>query len=801
MSSPKQFSAEDLLAMGTVEVAYSAEDLLSFGEIELTNEEKAAVGQMEIQQDARDIEEAGGRRFVTDAKEEEELGATFTPGESFAIAGADKATFGLTTKIAGKLAGASYEEIKAAKRVSEELNPKAAIGGNIVGYLVNPATRAMAPLTSAATASGNIAAIIGANVAEALVVEGLESFVDVVDAAFQNKETYEAALKTQKDRLIQEGIFSAVVPAGFHSIASIPRAVKGTVKGATKLWSKAAKTWLSESHGVLIDGAEQAMKESPEQFVKDTANLLDRYKSGLSEHITSLKKTGQSAVDETALALDASINRHMTAALEGVVAPEKSLDALTGLLDDVVIAHQALSTKYGHSMAQVDELVQGIKLPADKSAQLLNKTVEILEAEGSAVFDGKVIKPMGPTQFPEALRVLNTLLKKEGLEHNDIRLLSRAINSGANGTGPSADLARVAGADFIKVFRDEKVWGKEAATIAGGVQDDYMKASTAFKAIKKNVANTRTALAAISDSSDETMLKHLSDANKGFQNTLVNIERLGTSKEFGKILPEALQKRAVAGIRQSKELIDFSKARNVKKAHTTLRKYVKGKMPSSTDEQAILDAIEKYAAKDELMAALDTQMSALPAIKAAVKNPFSKKALETASSYNTQYAKLLKDDAQKLIDASAKWHRVAGIKPRPVKAADAAAALGNLVSEKEIMTMRMFEDLAPEAASLLGRAKVAQALQELNPSLKKTLDGPKGLDAMELISTFLGPKALVMVGLIRLAKDPTALRLLTAKLSTAGLSTAQQTTLLRATRVVNAINDAATGGSDEQPSR
>lgn len=727
---------------------------------------------------------SGQAKFELDTEATPEIGAI----EAGAIAAADMATGGLSGRAAAFGEQATVEDIEKVRKRAREDQPIASVVGDIAGFMLNPVRAGLAKtgLMASGLASSSIAKYVGANVLEGLAVEGTESVVDVVSAAMSNKGITKELLAKEGKELLAEGVGSAAGAAAM-GVASplVKESAKKTAKWASqKLANRAIKRMdPSNPARILMENAEIAVKENPEEYVKKVAGLFDEYKNSLKSTQQGLKVEAAQELSETAMLLNDSINKHTRTLLESVEKPQKSIEALTGLWDDVTVIEDAMSLKYSQLMDGVDKMTAGKVLDAARSSEILKGFVDAIEASGTGVFKNGKLEVVGASKYNQAIKFINEKLGKTGLTHSDLRELSQVAGRAyERSTTESGDqIAKGIHRNIKAALRDGDLWGREAADQGYAATVEYQDAKNAFKAIKTGVRKSASTVDIIKGAplDLEAAVKSL---DKELGKVAQGIDRLGSSKSYASIMPENLQQKAIIGIKATKEAVDYTRAQNVARSKKAIIKNFKGADPGENME-AVTDALLAYKKHNELMEVLEAQLESLPKVRKAALNPGSKSAVDEVMGDLDKYAKLLKPKTRELINTNAKYNRIANLTGSNKSVATSLKELDGLVSESDVVTTMIFRDLNDEGAKLLNSAKVMKALNDLKPSIMKTAKGRSGVDEEELLAAVLGPKAVGILMLVRLIKNPVALRLATEKFQKIGLTKAQQQLLLGGARL------------------
>lgn len=706
-------------------------------------------------------------------------------GESFVWSAAQTSSAGMTGRVGRLLTDLDKQDVAKAMRDSFDTNPVTHVVGSIAGYLLNPAR--MAITASAAfkgmAAGGTITSVIGANVMEAMGVQAIESVSEVLDAAYSDENVKETIIREGKMMALAGGsaaggtaIMSAATRPGRELYKNVGRKmVKSPVKAMAK-W-RVSKLDPEDPARILVENADVAIKESPEEYVKNVGKVFDDYKVGLRKTAAESQNAAKQELTGVALEVDGLINKHVERLVQAVDEPKEATQALVGLWDDIGLLEDGLSYKFGRSMASVDKLTKGVKLDPASSEEILTGFAEVIENSGSGIFKGGKVEIVGTSKYNSAAKLINEKLGKDGLTHADLRQLTEITRRGYLETAQEGG-DNAAKAMFIKLQRAMErtdVWGDDAARISQETIGEYWASAKAFRSIKKGIQNLQQE-GKILQRGALDLESAVKSVEKSTKEIMRGADKLGTSKQYSALMPEDMQKHISRAIRSTQDIVDYSKATNVKNARKTLENaYTTGEVTESTE--ILTKAMAKYFDHDSMVNALDDQMLHLPLVRKALFTRSGKAAADAQKvifEEMDQYARLLKPNTRKLLDANAKYNRIAGLKHGGSSIKKSLEGLkdfveAGVVESSDIVATSIWRDLAPHH-NYLKNAKVMAALEQLKPSIFKTLDGPRGLDFMEAASTYLGGgtgTALLMI--YRSFSNPVAFRLLVETMQQKGV--------------------------------
>lgn len=706
-------------------------------------------------------------------------------GESFVWSAAQTSSAGMAGRVGRLLTDLDKQDVAKAMKDSFDTNPVTHVVGSISGYLLNPAR--MAIVASSAfkgmAAGGTITSVVGANVMEAMGVQAIESVSEVLDAAYSDENVKETIIREGKMMALAGGaaaggtaIMSAATQSGRELYKNVGRKmVKSPVKVLAK-W-RVSKLDPEDPARILVENADVAIKESPEEYVKNVGKVFDDYKAGLRKTVDGSQHAARKELTGVAAEVDALINKHVERLVQAVDEPKEATQALVDLWTEIGLLEDGLSYKFGRSMASVDKLTKGFKLDPASSEDILTGFAEVVENSGSGIFKGGKVDIVGTSKYNSAAKLINEKLGKDGLTHADLRQLTEIARRGYLETAQEGG-DNAAKAMFVKLQRAMErtdVWGEDASRIARETIGEYWESAKAFRSIKKGVQNLRQE-GKILQRGPLDLESAVKSVEKSTKQIMRGADKLGSSKQYSALMPEDMQKHISRTIRSTQDIVDYSKATNVKNVRKTLEKaYSTGEVTESTE--ILTKAMAKYFDHDSLVNALDDQMIHLPHLRKALFTRSGKAATDAQKvvfDEMDQYARLLKPNTRKLLDANAKYNRIAGLKHGGSSIKKSLEGMkdfieAGMLEADDIVATSIWRDLAPHH-DYLKNAKVMAALEKLKPSIFKTLDGPRGLDFMEAASAYLGGgtgTALLMI--YRSFSNPAAFRLLVETMQQQGV--------------------------------
>ena len=208
---------------------------------------------------------------------------------------------------------------------------------------------------------------------------------------------------------------------------------------------------------------------------------------------------------------------------------------------------------------------------------------------------------------------------------------------------------------------DPDVWGNEAAVVTEDMLNQYFPAKKLFSSLRKSSSETiKPGLLRIKE---QPTLELFEELSKGFQAADTAASKIQGFKSYAPLVPDNVQAKIKTGLKESKKLVEYSKARNGADARKVLKQAFKTQDPSKINNEVLEKAIRDYAQMDEFLEQGGMSLEAFPDLKAAFENPMDTKVVNRAVKWADKYAKQIGPGLRDNINALAKFNRIAKIKP------------------------------------------------------------------------------------------------------------------------------------------
>ena len=716
---------------------------------------------------------------------EKDINAVPNAIETFAAAATSKVTF----KLADKLIGGPEHE--ALLKKAKDKHFFAGLAGDIVGFALNPlGAKAGAVAKGTKLLSGPILNAA----AQVLAVESVEGLVDVVDAGIKNPSGFTEALKSEGIELGVE-VGGALVGGTLATGAVAPiRAGAKATKGLVREWSKLAKKWVGEDAAKIIDNsAEIIANEGGEGLSRKVALTFDKVKAATKEVVDKALKEGNDQVVTAGNNISKQVDEHLVSLIEGIKKPEKALNALVQFSDDIAVAGDALSAKYGQNL---DELAIATKGKKVNIKAIKEEVLKVFELEGTITKAKGKVQAIGKSEYQAALSKLQSIVKKDEISHAELGQLVRVFGRAKimNGKSDAHSQAFKVFGQLRKELVNPETWGEEAALMSEDMLSEYISGKTAFNAIKSGLTSAKTGIRTLQQDPD-SYLSVADDIYKGLQKADINSAKLAGTKSLNGVVPVNVQNRIKSSLVESKKLIDFKNATDLKSARGQLKRAFSGKFDANKDADALKDAILKYSKRDELFDALGAQHKAIPQISKVLQNPTSRASIETAKKYSSKYANQVSPELQRMVNSLGKWSRLSGA-PKGNEAKQ-LKALKEFAEPAELMEIELLQEFVPEVKSVIKAMDLENLVKKRAPSILKYIPGLNGStgDALVGIASLLtgNPAGAALWTLKNMVADPTALRLFVERNASKSLSTKQIQAVLQGGKIASLLSEELKG--------
>lgn len=670
----------------------------------------------------------------------------------------------------------SLDKFEAQSKLLEQDQVAASVVGDFAGYMLNPLARGTRGLSlvNRAMKSGKLLSLGLGAAADVAVVKGGEAVLNTIwDTAIEGGDFAEVAKEQALAAAGEVGaaaLGGAVIgraAGGAKVIASdVADAVKFVPRKAIKLWGRAARALGGDEQADIIRKATELSKmgvkdkASAREAIRDIAtDAVNLAKTAAEEMASEFKgaeaKNTQLANDLLKSATDEL--KLMTAKIADSVNagdPGKLTEAFTSMVRKFQVSKWDASTAFGDALQDTFEKAQGTTV---KAGPIKSAVLKALADDGSIVIrpDGEVLMDkVTRSQYPQAAELVDMLKSKTELGFKELHGLLMATNVGFTGGDASS---RDAWKLIRNTMADPDIWGDDVAIRFDDLQKQYDLARAPLKSLQlamKKLQLTGRRLEAGASFTDE-----MNNAVKDLKRAEMSVDSIGSLSD----LSSTLKPDQVAEFKSANEAIskfyDMSKATSVKKLQTTMKKYYSGTKLVEGTEKEIFDAIDTYKLGDEVSAAVD-RVQRYSKVAKALKNPFDKSAVSAAKKWVEQNADEIGPEISALINKSAKWHRLAGVK-KPGKAA--IDALRQTLGDVEADTFNFARQTSKEIQDLLENEKLVKTFLKVDPGLFKAF----GLDSNSTI--FTGRNALLAAwstvdgglfagayGVFKLLKNPSA---------------------------------------------
>ena len=760
----------------------ASDDELNKFSLEMLGDNMAAVnrGEMQFEQDEQDIAEAGGRSLIPNVEEEERFNSMPTGGETFIASAVSKSSGTLVDRAVG-------DEYRDLLKTAREEHFFAGIGGDIVGYMLSPAGRIVRGMNI-----GGGASPVLAMAAEVLAVESTEALVDVVHAGMKNPSKIKEAIISNAGELAFET--AATMVGGkllTGAVAPLKSLAKATSK-TTKKWMGLVGTNLGDEATDILMNLDDIVREGPEALSLKTAEVLDKAKTAAQAQYAEAAKTGSKQAMQAAEAVSAQIDSYAADLVKGLSNPKSSIQALVGLSDDLAVAGNAASARYGQGLDSLAKMTDGKTF---KIADSMDELLKVFEYEGAITRQGKQIIAGGKdTKFPAALEYIKKISTKGEITHGELGTLVRVLQPAAGkavkeGASDADKLAFKLLGKYRAELTNPSLWGDDVAIMTNDLLTEYKAGKDIMFSIKGALTKTKQGINSIGRDEGsymeaaEQIYKNLDIAQKG-------TEKLKGLKSFYGAVDDSVQKKINLGLQESRKLIDYTRATDVKVARQTLKNVFNGKFNPAKDSETLKLAFESYSKQYELELLLGAQHKAIPQIEKALKNPLSEGIRTSAEKFTKTYAKGVTPELKKTLASLGKWRRLAGSTSKDMsKINNVRNALQDIVDPTELLETQMMLEFVPDAEKLIQQMDLEKLIKKADPRLSKyfTLKGGTWLEGLMVVNG--GPFGAAAVALKRMASDPVALRLLSSELAGKPLNIAQIQAVAQGAKLIGILSD------------
>lgn len=710
---------------------------------------------------------------IAEAEQIQKEGVKVDPVTAIAGQTVSTATFKAADKLANQFTGGEYE--KFVERASSD-NMLVNITGNLFGYLLNPAGRAIRGAAAAKNAG-----VIQTAVLEVLGVEGGAAAVDLIDQAIKAPGQFKEALAREGVELGME-IGGALIGGAATKTLLKPGKTLQDIAGSKVLkpiFNKIKQAYPENTRQLLENAPEIIANEGKEGLARKVAQQFDELTTKLGRLKTKSVQEGAEQVAALSDEIQGSVNKHLEKVIKGVDDPKQSIKALVGLADDIKVAEDGMSSMYDVHLNKIKDLTKGKKVNLGQSKKDI---LEIFELEGLVDSSGRFVNKTLKSQYPAAEKMIREIGSSDKLSHEQLGRLVKFLGSSfdegvAKGVNSNViNQARKAYTGLRQKLVDPELWGKEASVVTEDMLNQYFPAKSLFSTLRKT--SSETIKPSLIRMKEQPTLELFEELAKGFQQADTAASKLQGFKSYSALVPENVQAKIKTGLKESRQLVDYSKAKSGAEARKVLNKVFKTQDTSKIDNVALEKAIRNYAQMDEFIEQGGANLQAFPDLKAAFENPMDTKLVNRAVKWAEKYAKQIGPDLKDNVNALAKFNRLAKIKPGRAKFLKELKTVESILDPTDYKTVKIFSDFFPEAQELARTLELEKLIRNKDTSLSQYL--PSGIG---IAGGFYNAAVAPLIVLSKIAKDPVALRLVMEKSSQKGISAAQFQAITKAAKM------------------
>lgn len=715
---------------------------------------------------------------IAEAEKIQSGGVKVDPITAIAGQALSTATFKVADKLVNAFGDEEYE--KFVEKASSD-NLLINISGNLIGYLLNPAGRAIRGATAR-----NKAGVIKSAVMEVAGVEGGAAAVDLIDTALKAPGEFKEALTREGVELgielVGAGLGSAVLKGILNPGKFIDDAVKGT-PGLQKVLNKVKQAYPQKTKELLDNAADIVKNEGAEGLSRKVAMEFDELSGKLAQAKEKAVADGLEQVATLSDEIQGSVNRHLDNVVKGLDDPKKSIEALVGVADDIKIAEDGMSSMYDIHLDKIKGLTQGKKVSL---GQRKKDVLEIFELEGLIDNKGNFVNKTLKSQYPAAEKMIRELASTDEVTHQQLGQLVKFLGSAFEEAGPNVNAnvvnqARKAYTGLKKTLVDPEIWGKEAAVITEDMLSQYSTTKQLFSSLRKSTSESIKP--GLSRLKSEPTLELFEQLAKGFQTADTAASKIQGFKSYSALVPDNVQNKIKIGLKESKKLVSYEKARNGAKAKKILSQAFKTQDPSKIKDAVLEQAIRDYAQMDEFLEQAGLELQGLPDLQAAFENPMDSKLVNRAVKWADKYAKQISPDLKDNINALAKFNRIAKIKPNQSALSKELKVAKELLDPTDYKAVKLFAEFAPEAEGVIRDIGLHDMIKNKNTSLLQYL--PQG--GAGIAASLWETAALPLIILGNIAKDPVAFKMFIEKGAQKGISPAKFQAITKAAQMSSII--------------
>lgn len=711
-------------------------------------------------------------------------GVTTGGGETFANQAINTALFNIPKAIIGT----EYREMSE-KAFDDNLLMGTA--GTIFGFFLNPAGMAVrgamagkaAVATTTATRFGT--GVVATAMAETLAVEGGAAITDIVDAAIRTPGSLTEKLKESGVSVAKNTLMAGGFSAGIKAVLA-PKVTLGSANKVVNWAVNKVKGALPNDTAKILENADLIMeKGGKEGLAREAAKQFDALNGKLNAAKQKVLADGTAGAEDMINTLQASLDKHSAALVEGVADPKATVQGILGLAEDFKLAQDGMSSMYGIHLDKISKMTKGKKAPFSEGKKAI---MEMLEMEGAVDLKGKFTKGHLSSKYPAAEKVIRRLQSTDEISHTELGTLVKSLgDSFIDGTGGNVDTAARKAFTILRgQLTDPKIWGDEVAIFTNDLLEQYKPAQELFNGLRKSTSQAKKGIEKLKDIDGEDFLSNVEDLYSVFHKAEKGAKAFADQKMFSELMPPKIVNKIKTGLNDTKKLIDYNKAKDIGKSRKILESAFRKQDASKIPDEALRDSITKYKEGRKFLEEMGARYDALPEIGNAFRNPNDPAAIRKAVRFTQKYANSLSPKVKENVAALSKYSRLAKIKPTGTLFAKELKTMKEVLSPSEIEGLQIFKEFVPEAEEVAELLGLSRLLANKDASFLKLID----VDVFDLgLVKYSGAKVLPLLILKNIAKAPIQFRLLVSKYANKTVSETKMTAIIKGAQAAAIIGE------------